>query len=269
MRKVILTGSDGFIGKSFKKTLSKTWDVVEVEKHNCWSFLLTFKDWSQVDFICHQGANSSTVDKDLFDIWKTNTEFSLNLFQLAIEHQIPVKYASSASVYGRTNDTMNPLNYYAISKLTIDYWVQDHIKECKHVQGFRYFNVYGDGEDEKIIRDQSSPISKFIYQAQTDGVIRVFENSKTFFRDFVCVDDLLNIMLDNTRESGIYDLGTSNPISFLAVANIVAKYYNAHVEYIPFPKHLEGKYQTYTKAKPEWGTYHFKTVEDYVKDSVD
>ena len=30
MRKVILTGSDGFIGKSFKKTLSKTWDVVAV-----------------------------------------------------------------------------------------------------------------------------------------------------------------------------------------------------------------------------------------------
>ena len=51
MREIILTGSDGFIGKSFKKTLSKTWDVVEVEKHNCWSFLLTFKDWSQVDFI--------------------------------------------------------------------------------------------------------------------------------------------------------------------------------------------------------------------------
>ena len=34
MRKVILTGSDGFIRKSFKKTLSKTWDIVEVEKHN-------------------------------------------------------------------------------------------------------------------------------------------------------------------------------------------------------------------------------------------
>ena len=44
MRKVILTGSDGFIGSSFKKTLSKTWDIVEVEKHNCWSFLLTFRD---------------------------------------------------------------------------------------------------------------------------------------------------------------------------------------------------------------------------------
>ena len=128
MRKVILTGSDGFIGSSFKKTLSKTWDIVEVEKHNCWSFLLTFKDWSQVDFICHQGANSSTVDKDLFDIWKSNTEFSLNLFQLAIEHEIPVKYASSASVYGTTNDMMNPLNYYALSKLTVDYWVQDNIK---------------------------------------------------------------------------------------------------------------------------------------------
>ena len=78
MRKVILTGSDGFIGSSFKKTLSKTWDIVEVEKDNCWCFLLSFKDWSQVDFICHQGANSSRVVKDLFDIWNFTTEFSLN-----------------------------------------------------------------------------------------------------------------------------------------------------------------------------------------------
>ena len=37
-----------------------------------------------------------------------------------------------------------------ISKLTVDYWVQDHIKEFKHIQGFRYFNVYGEGEEEKI-----------------------------------------------------------------------------------------------------------------------
>ena len=145
----------------------------------------------------------------------------------------------------------------------------DNLDRFESIQGFRYFNVYGDGEEEKIIRDQSSPISKFIHQAKSEGIIRVFENSKTYFRDFVCVDDLLNIILDNTRESGIYDLGTSSPISFLAVANIVAKYYNAHVQYIPFPKHLEGKYQTYTKAKPEWGTYKFKTVEDYVKDSLD
>jgi len=41
------------------------------------------------------------------------------------------------------------------------------------------------------------------------------------------------------------------------------------VQYVPFPKHLEGKYQTYTKAKPEWGNYKFKTIEDYVKDSLD
>ena len=125
-----------------------------------------------------KGANSSTVDKDLFDIWKSNTEFSLNLFQLAIEHQIPVKYASSASVYGMTNDTMNPLNYYAISKLTVDYWVKDHIRDFKHIQGFRYFNVYGEGEGEKIIRDQSSPISKFIHQAKTEGIIGYLKTLK-------------------------------------------------------------------------------------------
>ena len=52
-------------------------------------------------------------------------------------------------------------------------------------------------------------------------------------------------------------------------AQLVAKKYNGTIEYIPFPEHLEGKYQTYTRAIPEWVTYKFKTVEDYVKDSLD
>ena len=49
----------------------------------------------------------------------------------------------------------NPLNYYAISKLQIDYWVQDNIDEFSLIQGFRYFNVYGDGEGDK--GDQAKP----------------------------------------------------------------------------------------------------------------
>ena len=148
MRKVILTGSDGFIGRSFKKTLSKTWDIVEVEKHNCWSFLLTFKIGVRLILYVIRVLTLQQLIKIYLISGKSNTEFSLNLFQLAIEHEIPVKYASSASVYGRTNDVMNPLNYYAISKLTVDYWVQDNIKYFKHIQGFRYFNVYGEGEEE-------------------------------------------------------------------------------------------------------------------------
>jgi ADP-L-glycero-D-manno-heptose 6-epimerase len=162
---------------------------------------------------------------------------------------------------------MNPLNFYALSKVTVDYWVQDHINDFELIQGFRYFNVYGEGEDHK--GNQASPVQKFTEQIKEDGRLKLFEGSHNFKRDFICVDDIVDIVLDNNKPSGIYDLGTSNPTSFQEVAEIIATKYNGEIEYSPFPDHLQGKYQGYTKAKKEWGDYQFKTVRDYVKDSLD
>jgi ADP-L-glycero-D-manno-heptose 6-epimerase len=173
-----------------------------------------------------------------------------------------MKYASSASVYGNTSDIINPLNYYAITKVIGDYWVQDHMDEFELVQGFRYFNVYGDGEDHK--EDQASPVSKFTKQIKEEGKLKLFEGSDKFLRDFVCVDDVVDIVLNNDKPSGIYDLGTSNPTSFQEVAELVAKKYDGTIEYIPFPEHLEGKYQTYTCAKKEWD-HEFITVKEYLQ----
>ena len=56
-----------------------------------------------------------------------NIEFSEWLFEKAAKYEIPVKYASSASVYGNEQGIINPLNYYALSKVTTDYWVQDNM----------------------------------------------------------------------------------------------------------------------------------------------
>ena len=69
---------------------------------------------------------------------------------------------------------------------------------------------------------------------------------------------------NKSKPSGIYDLGTSNPTSFQEVAELVAKKYDGTIEYIPFPEHLEGKYQTYTCAKKEWD-HEFITVKEYLQ----
>ena len=260
---IILTGSEGFIGKNFLKRL-KDEEIVEVEKNNAQDFCKNFTEWSKVKLIIHQGAISSTTCTDIELLINTNVAFTEWLFKRAIKYKIPVKYASSASVYGNTSDTINPLNYYAITKVITDYWVQDNIDRFKLIQGFRYFNVYGDGEDHK--GDQASPVHKFTKQIKDTGALKLFEGSDKFLRDFICVDDVVNIVFNNDKPSGIYDLGTSNPTSFQEVGELVAKKYNGTIEYIPFPEHLEGKYQEYTRAKKEWGSYKFKTVEDYIKD---
>ena len=125
---IILTGNSGFIGKSFEKKLDPE-NLYRVEQEGAFSFLEQYENWDKVDLIIHQGAISSTVETDLNKIHKYNVDFSIKLFEKAIEYKIPVKYASSASVYGNQKSSINPLNYYALSKVTVDYWVQDHIDE--------------------------------------------------------------------------------------------------------------------------------------------
>ena len=261
---IIITGSSGFIGSHFIKHLDGKKNLLLVDQKDAWRLLSEFDQWNDVTLILHQGAISSTTEKDLQKLWHYNVAFSCALLNKALEYEIPIKYASSASVYGNTNGQINPLNQYAISKLQIDYAVQDNLEKFPLIQGFRYFNVYGEGEDHK--GNQASPVSKFTKQSRETGKIQLFEGSDQFLRDFICVDDVVDIVLNNDAGSGIYDVGTANPISFQEVAELVAKKEGSEIELIPFPDHLKGKYQTYTCADMKWiKDYKFKTVKDYLQ----
>lgn len=255
----IVTGAGGFIGKHFKNSMK---NVVEVEIDDCFKLLENFNRWDEVDMIVHQGALSSTTNKNVDMIYRYNIDFSIQLFKKAIEYGIPVKYASSASVYGNQDKIINPLNYYSLSKATVDYWVLENMDKFKHIQGFRYFNVFGSGEYHK--GDQASLVSKFAWQAAT-GKIHPFVGSDKVVRDYVWVGDIVNVVLSNNAGSGIFDLGTGNPISIQDVADIVAKKEGVEIEKISFPPHLHGKYQFYTCADMSWlKDYNFMTVDQYV-----
>jgi ADP-L-glycero-D-manno-heptose 6-epimerase len=256
----IITGCNGFVGKHFADKEDK---FIGMEQWNCFQLLDNFPKWDSITEIIHMGAISSTTETDIGKLTIYNVEFSIRLFKKAIELGIPVKYASSASVYGNfTDKSINPLNFYAISKVQVDYWVEQHMDQFSKIQGFRFFNVYGDGEEQK--GDQRSPISKFTEQAKTTGVIKIFEGSENMYRDFVCVDDIVDIVNNNKCNSGIYDLGSGHSYSFRDVAEIIAEKYDAKIEEIPFPKHLEGKYQYDTRSSLDWKDHKFITIQEYI-----
>jgi len=260
---ILLTGSSGFIAKNFCNKLSNH-DVLLLDIDDAYRFLREFNEWEKISLIIHQGAISSTTEKNINTLYHHNVYFTIQLLEYAIEYDIPIKYASSASVYGNTNGQINPLNQYAISKLQIDYAVLDSLDKFSLVQGFRYFNVYGEGEENK--GDQASPVTKFTKQSRETGKIKLFEGSEKFFRDFVCVDDVVDIVLNNNAPSGVYDIGSGNPTSFQEVGELVAKKEGSEIEYIPFPEHLKGKYQTHTCANMSWlPNYKFKTIKDYLQ----
>ena len=255
--KVLVTGSKGFIGQNFLKKFHElgyevtSFDIkdnpktrpIDLDLHGC-------------DWVVHLGAISSTTETDVNKIMDLNLLWSIELFERCYELGVNMQWASSASVYGKRHerkpfketDECIPINYYAKSK----YLFEKYLETCCHnvtVQGFRYFNVYGPHEEHK--GNQASPYTQFAKQAKENGVIKVFEGSEKFTRDFVHVDHVFDIqhkMMQKDYSNGIYNLGSGVSRSFLDVARDIALIYDAKIETIPFPERLKSHYQKYTCA---------------------
>ena len=103
----------------------------------------------------------------------------------------------------------------------------------------------------------ASVIHHFRAQLQTGDEIRLFSGSDGYgdgeqVRDFIHVDDIVAVNLwawERASKSGLFNLGTGQARSFNDVARAVLKWHGrGRIQYIPFPGHLQGSYQSYTQA---------------------
>jgi len=250
--KILVTGHKGFIGSNIALYLMQQGHEVEGWE---WEpgIIPSTEDY---DWCIHTGAISSTTYTDVNQILEQNFEFSVRLAQVCENFGTNLQYASSASVYGDWTPThfkedgpLLPKSPYAWSKYLFDRFVNQFIDEFEiTIQGFRYFNVYGQGEDHK--GDQASPVHKFAKQAKENGQIDLFKNSENYLRDFVCVEDLCRVheKMFDVKESGIWNVGTGRAVSFDTVADCISRKYNAKINHIDMPENLKGQYQEFTCA---------------------
>jgi ADP-L-glycero-D-manno-heptose 6-epimerase len=201
--------------------------------------------------------------------------------------RIPFIYASSAAVYGisknfkETKENETPVNVYGYSKYLFDEYVRrTEINPESQVIGLRYFNVYGPREQHK--GSMASVAWHLNQQIKAIGKVRLFEGSDGYAngdqrRDFIHVDDVVNVNLWMLESGccGIVNVGTgvSRPFNDVAKA-IIAWHDKGEIEYIEFPEHLKGSYQSYTEADinslREMGYKNdFLSVEDGVKRYLD
>ena len=248
--KILVTGHKGFIGSNIALYLQSQGHDVEGWE---WEpgIIPSTEDY---DWCIHTGAISSTTYTDVNQILEQNFEFTVRLAQVCENFGTNLQYASSASVYGPTehfteNGPLLPQSPYAWSKYLFDRFLGQFQDEFEIIiQGFRYFNVYGQGEEHK--EDQASPVSKFTHQAKENGYINLFEDSEKYRRDFVCVDDIckLHEKMFDIDQSGIFNVGTGRSVSFSTVAKTIANKYNAKINLIPMPENIKSQYQKYTCA---------------------
>lgn len=246
--KILITGSNGFIGQNMVNALRDEHDL----KFFNWGDSLPYLNG--IAICIHLGGLSSTTETDVDKILTMNYDFSRWLLGECQRFGVNFQYASSASVYGysqnfKEDGPVDPRSPYAWSKYLFDRYVHQYRDRWKYpVQGFRYFNVYGEFEDHK--GDQASPYHKFTKQAKETGVIKIFEGSENFKRDFVPVENVVKVhkKFFSLPKSGVWNIGTGTAKSFKEVAEEIAAEYNAKIEYIPMPEHIKKQYQTYTCA---------------------
>ncbi|WP_116474829.1 ADP-glyceromanno-heptose 6-epimerase [Zobellella maritima] len=245
-----------------------------------------FDDWGGIEVIFHEGACSATTEWDGKFMMENNYEYSKDLLHYCLEREIPFIYASSAATYGGRNDNFieepqyeQPLNVYGYSKQLFDQYVRRLLPEANsQVVGLKYFNVYGPREQHK--GSMASVAFHLNTQLLEGKNPRLFEGCDGFpdggqMRDFIYVEDVCKVNLwfwQNPQVSGIYNCGTGRAEPFQQVADAVIKHHGkGQVEYIPFPEHLKGRYQSYTQAdltklRAAGFDGQFKTVAEGVAD---
>ncbi len=318
----VVTGAAGFIGSNLVKALNErgVTDIIAVDNLKKGDKFKNLTDCDIADYmgkeefiahlrdgyfdglltaVLHEGACSDTMEQDGHYMMENNYRYTLDLLNYCQDEEVPLLYASSASVYGggsvfkENRNYEAPLNVYAYSKFLFDQVVRRRWhNRTSQVVGLRYFNVYGPREQHKA--RMASVAFHFFNQFRADGYVKLFEGCDGYanggqLRDFVSVEDVVKVnmhFLEHPDKSGIFNLGTGRAQSFNDVAAAVINTLRLKdgetelsleelqkrelIRYIPFPDALKGKYQSFTQADMsnlrEAGGYTdpFLTVEEGV-----
>jgi len=296
---IVVTGAAGFIGSNLVRGLNRRGhtDILAVDDLTEGDKFVNLADGRIADYmdkdefrqclakgqlpavqaILHQGACSDTTERNGKYMLDNNYRVTLEIFQYAQTHKIPLLYASSAAVYGAgpayIEDLRHeaPLNVYGYSKFLFDQVLRRHLDSLSApVVGLRYFNVYGPSEQHK--GRMASVAFHNMQQFRAEGHVRLFGGWDGYvdggqMRDFIHVDDVVDVnlhFLGHPEVSGVFNCGTGRAQPFNDVASTVVNTLRAAsghaplsldelvqqklIRYIDFPDDLKGRYQSHTQA---------------------
>jgi len=292
-RRVLLTGTAGFIGGNMLARLARAgWQVVGCDwVRDAAQFpalvIPGLVDWvppedldawlvhhaGELDAIVHMGAISATTETDLDRLVRWNLRSTRMLWRHACRTGCRFLYASSAATYGDGSagfedrcdlaylDSLRPLNPYGWSKHIADRAIAIDAAAARSPQagwaGFKFFNVYGPGEERK--GDMRSLVAKIVPELRAGRPIRLFKSHHPGYgdgeqrRDFIHVADVCDVLLralESEALSGLYNVGTGTSRTFLDLVHAAAAALGRSCEivFVPTPENLRTQYQYDTVA---------------------
>ncbi|WP_114783367.1 ADP-glyceromanno-heptose 6-epimerase [Botryobacter ruber] len=310
---IVVTGAAGFIGSCLVSRLNAAtfYDIVVVDNFSVAKKENNLKgkrikeyvdrdkffDWlderhEEVEFIFHLGARTDTTEfnKDVFDL--LNLNYSKKVWNACCEYQIPLVYASSAATYGSgtlgyddneaLTPLLQPLNPYGESKNDFDKWALEQTAKPFFWAGLKFFNVYGPNEYHK--GRMASVVFHAYNQIKEKGSLTLFRSHNPDYadgeqmRDFIYVKDVVEVcffLMNHRRNSGIYNLGSGEARTFMALAlsTFAAMNVVPEIDFMDTPLTIRDTYQYFTEANMQklrsiGYDKPFYTLEEGVKDYV-
>ena len=239
--KILLTGSDGFVGRHFYQALADEHQVVSIDKSvntTCQKFFDNPMSDYPFDLVVHCAAmvgGRAKIDGDPLAIAE-NLAIDSDLFRWVIRRRIPrVVYFSSSAAYptalqtgdlelnlreedlwiGETVGT--PDQTYGWAKLTGELLAKHAEAAGSRVHIFRPFSGYG--EDQAL----DYPFPSFIQRAKERKDPFEIWGDGWQTRDFIHVDDIVGAVLKAVAEDveGPVNLGWGRSTSFNELAEMV------------------------------------------------
>jgi ADP-L-glycero-D-manno-heptose 6-epimerase len=310
---IVVTGAAGFIGSCLVKKLNEEGqdDIIVVDDFSRPDknrnlegksvvrqiHRLQFPGWlwenyHDVEVIFHMGARTDTTEKDWMIFQELNLDYSMAIWELCAQHNIPLIYASSAATYGlgelgyddnhEVIYDLKPLNPYGRSKNDFDKWVFRQSAAPPNWYGLKFFNVYGPNEYHK--GRMASVIFHTVRQIKKTGGMKLFRSHRADVadgqqsRDFIYVKDVVNViywLYKALPSNGLYNLGTGKARSFwdLASNTFTAMGLAPNISFIDTPEDIRDTYQYFTEAnmdKLKKAGYDtpFHSLEDGIADYV-
>lgn len=173
---------------------------------------------------------------------ETNTTGTLNLLELARQHQTP-KFilASTSSLYGQNNpmpyredaDTSHPLSPYAASKKAAEVLCHTyHYLYGIDVTIFRYFTVYGPAGRPDM------SLFRFVQWINEGKPVTVFGDGQQS-RDFTYVDDIARGTIAGLKPVGydVFNLGSDTPVLLIDAIRTVERLLGRKAELVYQERH--------------------------------
>tara|TARA_B100000963_G_scaffold358362_1_gene382846 strand:+ start:12899 stop:14017 length:1119 start_codon:yes stop_codon:yes gene_type:complete len=210
-KKILITGSNGFIAKNLYVNLIKKHPDIEVLKFSRENNLKELQDMvKDVDLIYHLAGENRPKDKDSF--YKVNQLLTKKICEILSEHDknVPIIFSSTTKV------TDN--NDYGKSKLAAEKLLEDFSSRNKNkVLIYRLPNVFG----KWCKPNYNSVVATYCHNIIRDIEIRIDNPDSDL--NLIYIDDLVDIFLSLLDENNKSDFTINNVDSYKTTVGKLAE----------------------------------------------